>query len=123
VTDRWQAGEAPAEEEEVTRGRGWFWLALLGLTAVCAVAVYRSALFRLEQVEVTGLKNVAEARVLDASGLYVGAPRWEHPGSLVEQRLLQEPWITLAQHAHSFVGPSPCSARRRPDGALAIDGV
>lgn len=97
MTDRWQAGEPPAEEEEVTRGHGWFWLALLGLTAVCAVAVYRSALFRLEQVEVTGLKSVTEARVLDASGLYVGAPRWEHPAAQVEQRLLQEPWIKTAK--------------------------
>jgi cell division septal protein FtsQ len=95
VTERWQAGEEP--EEEQTGGRGWFWLALLVLMAVCAVALYRSALFRLEQVTVTGLKNVPEARVLAAAGLVPGAARWDHPAARVRQRLLQEPWIKTAE--------------------------
>lgn len=97
MTERWQAGEEPEEEQVETRGHGWFWLALMVMVAVSAVAVYRSALFRLEKVTVTGLKNVSEARVLEASGLTTGAARWEHPAARVQQRLLLEPWIRSAE--------------------------
>jgi cell division septal protein FtsQ len=84
-------------EQEATSGRGWFWLALAVLIGICAFAVYRSALFRLGALDVTGLQHLTEARIADAAGLVPGAARWQHPASAIEARLTQEPWIKSAK--------------------------
>lgn len=93
TTDLDQNVEPQAEEP---RGHGWFWLALCVMAAVCLVAAYRSALFRFEQAEITGLERLTEARILEISGLSPGAPRWLHSASALQERLLAEPWIKTA---------------------------
>lgn len=81
-------GEAP-----LRGGRLGFWLALLTMFAICVFAVYRSALFRLERVQVTGTNRLSQAEVLDAAGLRPGMLKWEAPASRVEERLLADPRI------------------------------
>lgn len=89
-----QPAEQPQAEER--RSHGWFWLALLVMAAICLVAAYRSALFRFERAEISGLERLTEAEVLQIAGLAPGAPRWQHFASALQKRLLAEPWIRTA---------------------------
>jgi cell division protein FtsQ len=100
VTD--ERREEEADQDEARSGRGWFWLALAVMLGICAFAVYRSALFRLDQVEVTGLQRLTEARVAEAAGVAPGAARWQHPATVIEARLSQEPWIKSAHAAWAW---------------------
>ncbi|HWI66313.1 MAG TPA: FtsQ-type POTRA domain-containing protein [Symbiobacteriaceae bacterium] len=90
-------GRRPAEDEpEESGGKGWFWLALLVMLSIAAIAGYRSALFRAGTIEITGLDRLPRERVLEAAGLTENAPRWEHSAADVQNRLLQDPWIAAA---------------------------
>jgi cell division septal protein FtsQ len=93
VSDR-RLAEAPAQKKPQRRGR--FWLALIAMIAICAFAVYRSALFRLDAVQVTGAKRLSTPQIMEIAGLTRGMPRWEHPAATIEARLRQEPWIRSA---------------------------
>jgi cell division protein FtsQ len=86
------ASSVPAKPQR----RGRIWLALLALAALCAFAVYHSALFRLASVQVTGATRLTQQQVMELAGLAPGVPRWEHPASNIEARLKQEPWVQAA---------------------------
>jgi cell division septal protein FtsQ len=69
------------------------------MIAICAFAVYRSALFRLDAVQVTGARRLTTVQLMEIAGLARGMPRWEHPAAAIEARLRQEPWIRSAHVA------------------------
>jgi len=98
VTEEWRE-EAEENEEREPTGRGWFWLALLIMFSVAAIAAYRSALFRAVAVQINGLDRITQERVMEAAGLEPRAPRWQHPAAEIQRRLLQEPWIASASAA------------------------
>lgn len=84
------------DEEQERGGRWGFWLALLVMLAICLFAVYRSALFRLEGVLITGHQRLSQADILEVTGLAPGMLRWEAPADRVQQRLEAEPWVRSA---------------------------
>lgn len=111
--------EAPHDQQEqTTAGRGRFWLALLVLLSICAVAVWNSALFRLKELEVSGTNRLTEARIMEAAGLVPGAVRWQHSVSSVEKRLLAEPWIKSAAAQWETGRLSIAVEERAPVGLL-----
>lgn len=87
---------AYAEQQEQAPGRGRFWLALLVLLSVCALAVWNSALFRLKELQVSGTNRLTEAHIMEAAGLAPGAIKWEHTAAAVKKRLLSNPWVKSA---------------------------
>jgi cell division septal protein FtsQ len=91
--------EDVTEEERSGGGKGWFWLALLVMLAIASIAAYRSAFFRATAIDITGLDRLTRERVIEAAGLAIGAPRWEHSARAVQTRLLSEPWIQSATAA------------------------
>ena len=93
MTEEWQADET---EQEESGGKGWFWLALVVMLSIAAIAGYRSAWFRATEIEITGLDRLPREAVLEAAGLTVGAPRWENPAAQIQARLAAEPWIAAA---------------------------
>jgi cell division septal protein FtsQ len=84
------------EEEPGRRGRLGFWLALLVMLGICLFAVWRSALFRLERVQITGNQRLSQADILEIAGLAPSMLRWEVPAARVQERLAAEPWIKKA---------------------------
>lgn len=89
--------EEGLHEEEQERGGRWgFWLALLIMLAICLFAVYRSALFRLDRVLITGNERLSQADILEVAELAPGMLRWEAPAERVRQRLEAEPWVRSA---------------------------
>lgn len=89
--------EVMHDEEQERGGRLGFWLALLVMLGICLFAVWRSALFRLEQVQIAGAQRLSQADILEAAGLAPGMLRWEAPAERVEQRLAAEPWVRRAE--------------------------
>jgi cell division septal protein FtsQ len=75
------------------RAKGRFWLALVVLVGICLLAVYRSALFRLDELTLTGAHRLSEERVMEITGLAPGMARWERSAAAVEHLLRQEPWV------------------------------
>ncbi|MFZ5827062.1 MAG: cell division protein FtsQ/DivIB [Bacillota bacterium] len=84
------------DEGQERGGRWGFWLALLVMLAICLFAVYRSALFRLERVLITGNQRLSQADILEVTGLAPGMLRWEAPADRVQRRLEAEPRIRSA---------------------------
>lgn len=90
--------ERSAEERAPgRRSRLGFWLALLAMLGICLFAAYRSALFRLERVQVMGNERLSQAEILEIAGLMPGALKWDVPADRVQQRLLDEPWVKAAK--------------------------
>jgi len=79
------------------RSRWGFALALAVLLGICLFATYRSALFRLERVQVAGNQRLSQAEVLAIAGVMPGDLRWEVTAERVRQRLLADPWVESAQ--------------------------
>jgi len=77
-------------------GRWGLALALLVLLCTCLFAAYRSALFRLERVQIAGNQRLSQADVMAVAGVSPGALRWELTADRVRERLLAEPWIESA---------------------------
>ena len=78
------------------RSRWGLALTLLVLLAVCLFAAYRSALFRLERVQISGNQRLGQAEILEIAGVSPGMLRWETSAERVRERLLAEPWIESA---------------------------
>lgn len=116
MSEEWEQTEEPQAEE--SGGRGWFWLALFVMAAICAVAAYRSALFRFERLEVTGLERLTEARITELTGLVKGGARWQHPASSIRERLLADPWIKSADVTWRWSTVSIQLAEREPIGLI-----
>lgn len=91
--------ETMHDNAQAKSGRLGFWLALLVMLGICLFAVWRSALFRLEQVQITGNQRLSQADVLEITGLSPGMLRWEVPVERVQQRLAAEPWVKSAEVA------------------------
>ncbi len=85
-----------AEGEEERRSKVGFWLALLLMLAVCLFAIWRSALFRLERVQITGNDRLSQSDIMEITGLAPGQLRWEVPAERVKERLEAEPWVRSA---------------------------
>lgn len=102
--------------------RGRLWLTLLVLGAVCLYAVYRSALFRLERVQISGTERLDQSDVLDVARLSPGLLRWDLPAKLVEERLLTEPWIGAARAAWRSTSLVVEVQEREPVGMLHYQG-
>ncbi len=110
VADQWeQAG--PARRRRL-------WLALVALLGICAFAVYRSALFKLERVEVKGGQRLTTGRIMEIAGLEPGVPRWERPAWEIEQRLGQEPWVKSVSAAWHWNRVVIQLEERQPVGLL-----
>lgn len=89
--------ESVHEEEAERGGRTGFWLALLVMLAICLFALYRSALFRLERVQITGNARLSQVDIMEIAGLRPGMLRWEAPTVRVQERLAAEPWVASAK--------------------------
>jgi cell division protein FtsQ len=100
VLDAKQAADAVRPRRN--RRRTGAILALLVLMAICLFAVYQSALFRLERIELTGNQRLTEAQVMGIIQLEPGSSRWANPASLIEARLRTEPRIQGAKAAWAF---------------------
>lgn len=88
--------EVLRDEEQARGPRLGFWLALLVMLGIGLFAVWRSALFRLEQVQITGNQRLSQTDILEVTGLAPGMLRWEAPAERVRQRLAAEPWVRSA---------------------------
>lgn len=84
------------DEEQERGGRLGFWLALLVMLGICLFAVYRSALFRLERVQIAGTVRLSQADVLEIAGLAPGMLRWEASVDRIRRRLEAEPRVRSA---------------------------
>ncbi len=78
------------------RSRWGFFLALVALLGICLFAAYRSALFRLERVQIAGNQRLSQAEVRAIAGVMPGDLKWEVPAERVRQRLLSDPWVESA---------------------------
>ncbi len=79
------------------RSRWGFVMALAVLLGICLFAAYRSALFRLERVQIAGNRRLSQAEVMAIAGVMPGDLKWEVPEGRVRQRLLADPWVESAQ--------------------------
>jgi len=84
-------------ERATRRGKASFWLALLLMLGVCLYAIWRSALFRLDRVQIIGNERLSQADIMEVAGLAPGQLRWEIPAEQVAKRLEAEPWIREAK--------------------------
>lgn len=89
--------EVMRDEQRGRRRRSGFWLALLAMLGICLFAVWRSALFRLERVQITGSQRLSQADILEVTGLAPGMLRWEVPAERIQRRLAAEPWVRSAK--------------------------
>ncbi|MBY6274874.1 cell division protein FtsQ/DivIB [Symbiobacterium thermophilum] len=78
------------------RSRWGFVLALAVLLGICLFAAYRSALFRLERVQIGGNERLSQAEVMAIAGVMPGDLKWEVTAERVRQRLLADPWVESA---------------------------
>lgn len=120
MTERRQA-EENVQAPPARRGR--FWLALVIMLAICGFAIYRSSLFRLGRVEITGLERLTEERVMEVAGLRAGMPRWERSASEIEERLKAEPWVKAVSAQWHLNGVQIEIQERKPVGLLRYYGV
>lgn len=88
------------------------------MVAICGFAVYRSTLFRLATLEVTGNERLTEERLREVAGLYPGVARWERPAAEVEALLRQEPWVASVQAAWQWNRLAVELTERRPTGLI-----
>lgn len=91
---------------------------LLLLIVLAAVGVAISPVLRLQKVEVTGLKRLTEAQVLEEAGIQLGTPRWAYTAGQVENRLKAEPWIKTAHVSWSWDAMQIQVEEREPVGLL-----
>lgn len=104
-------------------GRGRLFLVLLLLAGLAVAAAYRSAFFRLAEVEVTGLSRLTEERLMETADLTYGISRWIRPAALIERRLLAEPWVKLAHAEWQWDRLILSIAEREPVGLLRYHDV
>ncbi|MFZ5815507.1 MAG: cell division protein FtsQ/DivIB [Bacillota bacterium] len=115
--------EEPVQEEGRERGgRTGFWLALLVMLGLCLFAVYRSALFRLERVQILGNERLTQADILAMAGLEPGMLRWEASPEQVAQRLTADPGIRSAAVSWSGNRLVIVLAERKPLALLQYHG-
>lgn len=105
-------------EQPQRRARGRFWLALLVLMGICFLAVYRSALFRLDELTVTGDLRLSEERIMEITGLAPGMARWEMSTATIERLLRQEPWVKSVRAQWRWNQVNIALLERSPVGLL-----
>ena len=60
------------------------------------VALYNSQVFAIVEIEVEGVSELTEQEVIDVAALPEGATLLRFPGTAMEQRLREHPWIVAA---------------------------
>lgn len=120
MTDRAPADMPELEQEQApsSSGRKRAGLVLAALIGLLAFAAYRSALFRLESVAITGATRLSEERIMAVADLAPGSARWDHPASAIKERLEREPWIKSATVAWTWGQVTIDVQEREPVGLI-----
>jgi cell division protein FtsQ len=82
------------------------------------VAVYRSQLFEIDQVDVAGAQQLSAQDVVRRAGVPDGATLLRYPAEEIEARLLEDPWIASATVSRDF--PSTLRIRIQERVPLAL---
>lgn len=95
-------------ERRLSQQRLMVWLRVVGASILAVamvvglVALYRSSIFSVEQVEVIGNKTVTTARVLEVAAVPSDATLLRFPAARVKERLESDPWIDEATVTRDF---------------------
>jgi cell division septal protein FtsQ len=108
--------EGPAPQPRRRAGRLLSALVLLALAG--SFWAYRSPLFRLEQVEVTGAYRLTPAQVMALAGLEKGAFRFAHPSWSVESAVRRDPLVKEAEAVWQGQRLTVAVTEREPVGLI-----